>query len=161
MDMGMSRPYDDAPSVQPPYHGGPGSYGPGTNMGGPAGMAPPAMGPPPGMSGMSGPGPQHMGGAPPPQTHSILANLTPQQREQFQKLINSTPEQVRRKGWTGGVGGGRERGREREEYESGFICNLKLVLLTEIAVSGIQLNQLPPHVKSQVLALQAQVLGGR
>jgi hypothetical protein len=98
MDMGMSRPYDDGPSVQPPYHGGPGSYGPGPNMGGPAGMAPPAIGPPPGMS---GPGPQHMGGAPPPQTHSILNNLTPQQREQFQKLINSTPEQVRRQGWVG------------------------------------------------------------
>ena len=97
MDMGMSRPYDDAPSVQPPYHGG--GYGPGTNMGGPAGMAPPAMGPPPGMSGLSGPGPQHMGGAPPPQTHSILANLTPQQREQFQKLINSTPEHVRQEGY--------------------------------------------------------------
>jgi hypothetical protein len=29
------------------------------------------------------------------QTHSIINNLTPRQREQFQKLINSTPEHVR------------------------------------------------------------------
>ena len=51
---------------------------------------------------MGVPGPQGanlgapgMGAAPPPQTQNILANLTPQQREQFQQLINSTPEQVR------------------------------------------------------------------
>jgi len=61
-------------------------------------------------------GPPGMGAAPPPQTQNILANLTPQQREQFEQLINSTPE---------------------------------------------QLNHMPPHVKSQVLALQAQVRGGR
>ncbi len=110
MDMGMPRPYDDGPPSQAGYQGGPGggAYGPAANMGGAPGMGPPAgLGPPPalgaigGMGGMGGPGaqganlgPPGMGAAPPPQTQNILANLTPQQREQFQQLINSTPEQV-------------------------------------------------------------------
>jgi hypothetical protein len=33
------------------------------------------------------------------QTQSIINNLTPKQREQFQKLINSTPEHVRQEGY--------------------------------------------------------------
>jgi Spy/CpxP family protein refolding chaperone len=45
------------------------------------------MGPLPGMGGR--------GGAP-PQVHQQLANLTPEQRQQFQQLMSLSPEQVSR-----------------------------------------------------------------
>lgn len=39
-------------------------------------------------------GPQGGMAGPPPQTQSLLANLTPEQRQQFQRLMTLTPEQV-------------------------------------------------------------------
>jgi hypothetical protein len=95
MDMGMGRPYDDGPPGPPPpfQGGGPGrDYGPGP-MGGPGMGPPPGMGaPPPGIGPRGG---DRGGGAPQQSVGGILSKLSPEQREQFQRLMTLSPEQVR------------------------------------------------------------------
>ena len=130
------------------------------------------MGP---LPGMPGGGPHNgMGGPPPSGAPSVLANLTPEQRQQFQRLMTLSPEQVCSS--SSSLCLLARAACDAAPYGSPLACRQTLMLdalvghapvamgrLTccRVAVLPWQLDGFPQNVKQQVLALQAEARGGR